>query len=278
MIDETLEFEITQYLDGELPPGAVAALEERLKVDPDAREVLEQYRKLNGVMTSAVPVPAMNWDRLSARISSAVDEEFEYSLMEYLDGGLPSDEKTGIESRVSQDARAAATLDEYRNLDKVLSPTTIEKSWPLPEVKWELLASHISDAVAEESQASRMRIGNWGRNITRIALAACLLVGVGLWTKFHGRPTDTHVAVNVDPPGKVVPENAVAQLDVTVTGPSAAAGPAVAEVEILAPTLAQKPSRSAESYALEGFASGPTHIELIAPGADASEDSLRTPY
>ena len=276
MIDETLEFQITQYLDGDLPAEAVAALEERLGVDADAREVLEQYRKLNGVLDSALPVPAMNWDRVTARISSAVDEEFEYSLMEYLDGELADDEKAGVESRVSQDARAAATLDEYRNLDKVLSPAAIEKSWPMPAVKWELLASHISEAVAEESQASRMRIGSWGRNITRIALAACLVVGTGLWIKFHGKPVSD---IAVKPPSQVVPMNVVASvMDVTVTAPAAPTGLAVADVEILAPTLAQKPSRSAESYALEGFASGPTHIELIAPGAEASEDSLRTPY
>ena len=47
MIDETLEFQITQYLDGDLPAEAVAAFEERLGADADVREVLEQYRKLN---------------------------------------------------------------------------------------------------------------------------------------------------------------------------------------------------------------------------------------
>ncbi len=74
------------------------------------------------------------------------------------------------------------------------------------------------------------------------------------------------------------PSNSGARLEVNVTAPEAPTGPAVAQVEILAPTLAQNPSRPAESYALEGFADGPTHIEMIAPGAQPSEDNLRTPY
>ncbi len=194
MIDETLEFQITQYLDGDLSPDAVAALDQRLADDPEARQLLDEYRKLNNVLAAAPPVPAVNWDRLAAGISASVDEDFEYTLLDYLDGNLPDEEQASVKQRVSHDARAAATLDQYRALDKVLEPAAIQKSWPLPDVKWDRLADHISSAIDEESQASRMRIGTWARTTARIALAASILLTIGLWVKFYKPGTaDVHV-------------------------------------------------------------------------------------
>src|SRR5437016_363877 len=60
---EQLEFRITQYLDGDLPAAEVAALEQVLAVDADARKVLGQHRALDAALKRELPVPQMKWDR-----------------------------------------------------------------------------------------------------------------------------------------------------------------------------------------------------------------------
>ena len=74
MVDESLEFAISQYLDGTLPPEEVAALEKRLAEDAQARALFEEHRKLDAAL-KAPPLPAVNWDRLQAHISAAIDEQ-----------------------------------------------------------------------------------------------------------------------------------------------------------------------------------------------------------
>jgi hypothetical protein len=75
-MNEELEFSISQYVDGTLPPAKASALEERLATDVEARELLAQYRKLDGLLaiarTAALPAN-VRWDRLASHISAAVD-------------------------------------------------------------------------------------------------------------------------------------------------------------------------------------------------------------
>lgn len=75
MSDEQLHFAISQYVDGTLPPAEVAALEKRLQVDPAARRLMEEYRRIGDLMQVALPVPEMDWDKLSTKISAAIDRE-----------------------------------------------------------------------------------------------------------------------------------------------------------------------------------------------------------
>lgn len=72
-LDE-LEFSITQYLDGTLPPLERAALENRLSNDPKAREILAEQQKLNALLATAAPLPSIQWDRLHQHISRSVDQ------------------------------------------------------------------------------------------------------------------------------------------------------------------------------------------------------------
>jgi anti-sigma-K factor RskA len=68
-----LEFAISQYLDGTLPPPQRAALEQQLATDAEARALLEEYRRLDDVIAVAAPaVPDVNWQRLSQRLCNAV--------------------------------------------------------------------------------------------------------------------------------------------------------------------------------------------------------------
>lgn len=75
MIDERLEFQISQYADGSLPAEEVAALEATLDSDSEAAALLADYRKLNAVIKRDLPVPELNWDRLAAHLSDVVAEE-----------------------------------------------------------------------------------------------------------------------------------------------------------------------------------------------------------
>ena len=57
---EQIEFAISQYLDGTLNPLKRAGVEAHLEKDADARALLEEYRRLDGVLKGALPEPAVN--------------------------------------------------------------------------------------------------------------------------------------------------------------------------------------------------------------------------
>ncbi|HEY8666251.1 MAG TPA: hypothetical protein VIL86_06285 [Tepidisphaeraceae bacterium] len=84
MIDEKLEFSISQYADGTLPAGEIPALEARLANDSEARELADAYRRLTGLTQAALPLPAIDWNRLAQHISSAIDEQEEQGRKNYV--------------------------------------------------------------------------------------------------------------------------------------------------------------------------------------------------
>lgn len=73
MIDEQLEFRLTQYLDGTLPPEEAPALFDELAKNREAWVVLDEYRKLD-VLMAAKPA-AVRWDALAEHISGHIDED-----------------------------------------------------------------------------------------------------------------------------------------------------------------------------------------------------------
>jgi negative regulator of sigma E activity len=77
-----LEFSITQYLDGNLPPAEQASLEARIKEDPQAQAMLAEHRRLTAAL-KAMPLPAVRWDALARSISQAVDAHEEQSARSY---------------------------------------------------------------------------------------------------------------------------------------------------------------------------------------------------
>jgi len=74
MIDEQLEFAISQYADGTLPPSQRVALEAQLASDPALIALLEEYRRLDGALEKVSSPPAIDWDRLRSHLSDVVDE------------------------------------------------------------------------------------------------------------------------------------------------------------------------------------------------------------
>ncbi|HEX5243475.1 MAG TPA: hypothetical protein VFW23_09475 [Tepidisphaeraceae bacterium] len=71
MTQDQLEFSITQYLDGSLPESQRVALMERLEKDPEARELLEEHRRLNSVLGRA-QLPAFQLEAFSKQLSEAI--------------------------------------------------------------------------------------------------------------------------------------------------------------------------------------------------------------
>ena len=74
MVDEKLQFAISQYVDGSLAPAEAALMEVRFASDAESRRLLEEYQRLDVLVKGAIPVPVMDWEALARRISAAVDE------------------------------------------------------------------------------------------------------------------------------------------------------------------------------------------------------------
>lgn len=71
---EQIEFAISQLADGTLDPAAQHQLEQHLANDPDARQLLAEYRALDSFLrTAAGPVPSFNSDQLNAQIAATID-------------------------------------------------------------------------------------------------------------------------------------------------------------------------------------------------------------
>ena len=222
MIHDELQFAISQYLDGTLPADQVDALRKRLESDPEARQLLDEYTSLDAAM-KAEPLPAMRWNALAQRIAQAaavqadarrlpetvdgqpLTDEQEYQLTQYLDDELPAEESAQVRQQIAANPAAQKALADHRAVDTIL-----KHAWPLPHIEWDRLHSYLSDTIAEEAQASRMRIGNWLTYGTRVALAACLLLAIGLAVRF---------AMN---DGGTVAPRQVAQVE--LAGPQVAAG------------------------------------------------------
>lgn len=68
-----LEFQISQYVDGQLDAAAATALEARLRDDAAARSLLAEYQQVAAVVRDNNALPAINWNRLAESISANID-------------------------------------------------------------------------------------------------------------------------------------------------------------------------------------------------------------
>jgi negative regulator of sigma E activity len=159
---EQLEFAITQYLDGTLPSEDVVALAARLAEDAQARALLEEHRKLTALLRADAG-PALAWGELakdlSAVVTGTVDQETRVSeqrLNGLLKSALPP------VPQVRWDALAAhisASIDRgvaARDESDEALDGAL-RSLPVPAVNWDRLAGHISDAVAKQ-EAARQQV------------------------------------------------------------------------------------------------------------------------
>jgi anti-sigma factor RsiW len=74
MRNDDLEFAISQYLDGTLPPLETAALEERFATDAEARQLLGEYQRLDAVVKSSLPEPRVDLDAFANHLRSRLEQ------------------------------------------------------------------------------------------------------------------------------------------------------------------------------------------------------------
>jgi anti-sigma factor RsiW len=69
---DELEYALSQYHDGTLNPVERAAIDEILATDASARAAMAEIERLDALIKRTPAVPAIAWDKLQARISSAI--------------------------------------------------------------------------------------------------------------------------------------------------------------------------------------------------------------
>jgi anti-sigma factor RsiW len=143
-------------------------------------------------------------------------EQFEFALSQYIDGTLPIEQRAAVEERLRADPEARKLLEEYRNLDQAIRASAAG----VPEIQWDRLARHLSEAVNDAADSRNYYIG-WVRGAVGLAVAASVLLVIGL---FLGHP--------IAPPA---PPQAVAMLDVAGPQAEAAAGPAAIDISVSQP-------------------------------------------
>ncbi|MEO6434377.1 MAG: hypothetical protein ABIP55_01270 [Tepidisphaeraceae bacterium] len=193
-----------------------------------------------------------------------ISEDLEFQISQYADGTLPGEEAAALESTLASDAEARALVEAYRKVDVLL-----KRELPLPQMNWDRLAGHISAAVAQEEVAAndanrsyRIAWPVW----SRLAIAAMVLLAVGLAAFMHLRPRADQIARLPNAP--TVPPI------ILVTGPEPQrGGGAVIEIVSIAPSaVAQSSYRPAD-----GVVYRPPRV-VIASGQFDRQDSGRLPF
>jgi anti-sigma factor RsiW len=166
--------------------------------------------------------------------------DLEFLITQYLDGRLPERERLELERKLSQDPAAARLMKEQRELDGILSLAA-----PLPPIDWDALALRISAAVAMQAQPVQRHKRPRAWVGATVALAACLLVVVGISLLMRRGPV---------PPSHTVGVDADAAIVVGPQAEEARGQPTIAEV-----TLA---SASLPATAADEDAARPSHVYI----------------
>lgn len=267
VVPEDDERLIAQLADQTIDDSERPAIEAKVAADPALRVMLDDYQSLDQILKNASPVPSLQWDRVASMISGAVaaqasdavSEQAEFAIAQYADGTLAGDDAAEVAAKLQTSAAAQSTFAQYQRVDALL------KSAPLPEIQWDRLAAHLSEAVANaDAAASRSarsyRIADWIRSPMRLAAAASVLlaVGIGAWIVRSPKPTP------------VAPAPRVATLSVQGPVPEVAAGPSVADVTIGPPPAVAEGDDGTDGYASD-LVSRPSRA-IVAGTAVAIED------
>ena len=281
MIDNEFEFSLSQYLDNNLSTAETAALEARLQSDPAARELLEEYRRIDSLLKAPSPMPAIAWDKLANHLSDATAddaEQFEFAISQYADGHLSPDQLADFEARLTENPVAQATLSHHRQLNSVL-----KSSAHLPEMHWDRLAAHLSNAIADVAEPPSIKLfpNRWVRGFGSLAMAACVLIASVLGIRSylsHPKPTENQVVISPKSTGSVnVAINTQATpilVEIGGPDPEPATGIAVADISIGAGP--QAAINDSPAFA-EGIITRSPR-SLIASNAATVQDSAQMPY
>ncbi len=194
-------------------------------------------------------------------------DELEFSISRYLDGDLAIAERSALEARLERDPDARALLDEYRDIDANL------KSMPLPGVRWDAFAAHVSAAVGElDEPVQSYKIGG-GFGLRRwAAAAAAVIVGAGvafLAMRPQGTNVERDTVVSADPPAQVI---RIVNAD-AAPSPQTAAAPIVVAI---GPSDRVRTTSTLRHYARDVI-SRPSQV-LIASRARPVQDTAAGPF
>ncbi|HZZ42025.1 MAG TPA: anti-sigma factor [Tepidisphaeraceae bacterium] len=106
-------------------------------------------------------------------------EQFEFLLSQQLDGTLSAEDSSALQAHLATAPGARRLADEYQNLNSLL------KSFPpVPAIDYRALASRINDAIDNQYAAPPIRLNwNWTAIGSGLAMAACMMLAVGLWMR-----------------------------------------------------------------------------------------------
>ena len=191
-------------------------------------------------------------------------DELEFSISQYLDGTLAEAEEAALESRLASDADARALLGEYRRLDRTL------KAAPLPAFDYGALSDRISAAVAREAEPAQSYRLHWVRTAAALAIAACVVIAVGVGIRRLGPagPTDPRQQA-------VAPTPAVERKQIIVVDAGPRSQPSTAPVEVIAvgPSPAAQDGPALARYQ-EDLISRPSQVIIARTGRGAEEGSF----
>ena len=198
-----------------------------------------------------------------------ISEQLEFQISQYADGTLPADEVAALEAALAADADARALLEEYRSLDG-----SLKRELPLPAVKWDRLAAHISSAVAkaaDEEERSAVPIPLFARLRPLLSIAASLLVGFGVATLVYRNGPSGKGEHHNTPATPAVSVAAVNSIQ--ISGPSRERGaqPTVVAIDVDASPVAKRVA------AANAVVYRPPRV-VIASSQTPGQDTQRLPY
>ena len=198
-----------------------------------------------------------------------ISEQLEFQISQYADGTLPAEEVAALEAVLAGDAEARALVAEYRSLD-----ATLKRELPLPNVRWDRLAEHLSKVVAGEAEADDATpapISLFARLRPLLSIAASLLIGFGLATLvYRGGNGGTKPELHPTP----APDNTVAIANsIQIAGPTAetTTQPTVVAIDVDAAPVAKQVA------AAEAVVYRPPRV-VIASGQTRLQDTQRLPF
>ncbi len=189
-------------------------------------------------------------------------DELEFSISQYLDGTLAEAARGALEERLAIDGEARGVFAEYQSLQSAFAAA------PLPEVRWDQLARHISAAVArEEMPAQSYRISAWQRP-TLLAMAASVVIAAGIgFTLMKSGSGDT-----LSEPTRII------WVDASMSGVVASTSPAVEQPIRIAigPSAGAQEEPIVLRYA-DSVVQRPSKAVIVS-AAVVGQDSLMTPF
>ena len=278
--DKALEDAVVRAITGDITKVEQIELERRSESDSTARELLAQHRALNVALQHGLPRPDVDGQQIARQIGNAVaqhqavvadcsgadtavDEPTEQAIVSLVDGELTITQEAELAAKLAADPAARRALKEHRSLEVLL-----KHGQALPHIDFDLFGQRISEAVAEaDAAASRsIPLAPWLHRAARIAVAACVILGVGLLarTLMHPGTTRTGPIATIEKPVREI-----VAMDVR---PAESAAPRVIEISV-GPSQ-RIAGRRFDDYAAGAVVAVPARVQIAERIAPANADDF----